>query len=67
MLRCAGCNKKLGLMRYPCRSCQGELCVSCRLPEDHSCPNLTQMKQHMQKQLHDRLDSERVKDDHGLR
>ena len=35
-LRCAGCNTKLGLMKFTCK-CSNNFCVNCLLPEKHNC------------------------------
>ena len=35
-MRCAFCNKKIGIIEYDCR-CEKKFCTRCRLPEQHKC------------------------------
>lgn len=41
--RCTICNKKIGILGFSCR-CNGNFCTLHRLPEQHNCCSLEEIK-----------------------
>ena len=41
MVRCAQCNKKIGLVSFPCL-CEKQFCAAHRFAETHNCPKLNE-------------------------
>ena len=60
-MRCPTCNKKVAVVQsIKCKYCDVTFCMSCRMPEVHSCNNIKQCKQDSQKKLETRLLKEKT-------
>lgn len=50
-MKCECCKKKCPLSDvFKCKWCEKEFCLYCRLPEEHRCENIDQLKE-VKKQL----------------
>ena len=44
MGRCAFCKQKAGLLTFACKYCESSFCTQHRLPEEHACSHISEMK-----------------------
>jgi predicted nucleic acid binding AN1-type Zn finger protein len=41
---CRSCGRKCGLTGTECKYCKASFCLRCRLPEDHECGKIADMR-----------------------
>lgn len=63
---CYACRRHIGILCFECHSCKSVFCSRCRMPEDHACPALEQMKQKKRNELSEKLLNEATQDNHNI-
>lgn len=44
-MKCEGCKKRIAISdAMTCKWCEKDFCMYCRLPEEHSCENIENLK-----------------------
>ena len=64
--KCNNCHKNIGAFDYNCHSCNKSFCIRCRLPEEHVCPNINNMKKEQHDKLAELLKNSATHDNHNL-
>ena len=49
-LRCSFCNKKIGIISYPCK-CEGIFCALHRYTHSHNCPSKEDKKKEIKEEI----------------
>ena len=58
--KCTNCRKKIGLLTFDCKYCNGDFCSSCRDMNVHKCKGLDDCKKRKLSELENKLNSEKV-------
>jgi predicted nucleic acid binding AN1-type Zn finger protein len=57
-MKCPSCDAKCCFTDLmDCKKCDKEVCIACRLPENHKCPGLDMMREEQREKLKAQLES----------